>query len=159
MPSEFRFSELENFDLVNWDPSVPRRPVYVRESEQLSRALSIPYVLGKGGSQEGLIATIINCQLIPPEIDGQRIGVIWIEEGKKNIMAPYLFFIMSGVSSTWRRPPPSLCFGDSRAADGASSIPLSPWEHGDLGVRASSLARGGRVCRVIFDLANWRISI
>ena len=70
MPSDFRFSELGNFDIVNWDPSVPRRPVYVRESEWLSRALSIPYVLGKGGSQEGFIGNIINCQLISPEIDG-----------------------------------------------------------------------------------------
>ena len=40
VPSEFRFSELENFDLVNWDPSVPRRPVNVRESELLSTVLS-----------------------------------------------------------------------------------------------------------------------
>ena len=38
--SDFRFSELEKFDLVNWDPSVPRRPVNVRESELLSTMLS-----------------------------------------------------------------------------------------------------------------------
>ena len=104
VPSDFRFSELENFDLVNWDPSVPRRPVYVRESELLSRALSIPYVLEKGGSQEGLIATIINCQSRRPKpMDSESARFESKKKQKKTLCPPLNFLkLLVCLAHPWR---------------------------------------------------------
>ena len=77
-------------------------------------------------------------------------------------MAPYLFFY--NVCCVFRMAtttslPPGVCFGDSSAADGAS-IPLLPWEHGDLGVvtrseRTSSALSDFRFSELDnFDIVN-----